>query len=438
MNQWIIFGTILYLVIILIVSIRNKTKGVREFGYIGKREYSTFGLASSIASSWIGINTILIFGAFLAGFGYWVAIALIIPMIVLALLPYLVSKYFDVFKKHKFTTITDFVKFRSSKKVALFFSLILIVIHIVGIINGYLAGATVLNFISGVPIILGVIFLALFIMTYLMIGGFKAVIATDKIQYIAMIGIVFIAGIGLFLIDWSKVAISSTLFKEVPTSAILFFTVYGFLAILPENAFWQRIFAAKNTTVLKRGFFWGAILSIIPILILTLVGVVGITNAVDPALSIVLFFEAHFGGILGVLSIMFFLAVMMSTMDTIFFSLSTILLNDFIKAKPTVKKERITFLLLTVASVFIAWLSPNILNNAVIGVGIFMALPIPILYLIVAKKVRKIPLWSSIIFGALAIGYCTVTGTVGLIMTPIIVGASLLGLIFGFATKLVK
>lgn len=434
MNTWIIVGFVIYAIAIFLISWYNRTKNVRTQGYLGKREYKAFGLGTSIASSWIGINTLIIFGAFLAGFGFWTLLALALPMVVIAFMPSFIGRFFQLFKEKKFTTMLDFVRYRTSNKVALIFSLAIVFFGMINIINGYLAGAMVLNFITGISILTGVIFLAVFVMGYLIIGGFKAVIATDKIQYVSMALIFILAFFSIFFIDLSSISFTQTLFKPVPLSAILFFIIYGLLAVIPENAFWQRMFAAKNKTELEKGFRFGAILGIIPLILLTAITVIGIHNSkLDPSLAVITFFQTTFGGVLGLLSIIFFLAVMMSSMDTIFFSITSIFLNDFVSNKPSPIKEKIAFIILTIIAIIGIKISPNILNNAVLGVGIFMALTIPMCYIIFArKKVNKKILWGSILGSIIGIIYAIISGSVGLELTPIVVGFSIAGLILGW------
>jgi Na+/proline symporter len=433
MNTWIILGIVIYAIVILVISWFNRTRSIKTHGYIGKREYKAFGIGTSVAASWIGINTLIIFGAFLAGFGFWTLIALALPLIVLSLMPRFLGKYIKVFREKDFTTILDFIRYRTSNKVALIFAGILIIFNMFGVINGYIAGAMVLEFAGGISFNTGFILLAIFVMTYIFIGGFKAVIVTDKVQYVSMALIFIFAIFGLFFVDYSTISITETLFKPVPISAILFFMIYGLLAVLPENAFWQRMYAAKDKVELKKGFKFGAIAGIIPLFLLTMIAIVGIQNPdIDPSLSVVSFFQTTFGGVLAILSIIFFLAIMMSTMDTLFFSITSIALNDFMKNKPSLLKERVTFVILTIIAIIGGKISPNILNNAVLGVGIYMALTIPMVYIILAKtKVNKKILWGAMIGSLIGLIYSISFGYLGLELTPIVTGFSLAGLIIG-------
>jgi len=55
---------------------------------------------------------------------------------------------------------------------------------------------------------------------------------------------------------------------------------------------------------------WGAILTIIPLVLLTLIAVIGLSSGInDPSMAIITFFQSSLGGALEILSIIFILSI---------------------------------------------------------------------------------------------------------------------------------
>jgi len=430
--NYVIIGFIIYAILIYLISYFNKTKDIAKLGYLGKRKFKVFGLATSIAASWIGINTLIILAAFISGFGIWPIIALCLPLIVLAILPYILTRYQSTFTRNKFTTFFDFIRFRSNKKIAIFFALASIIFSFINLVNGIIAGANILSLTGGVGLTFAIFIVSVFILIYLLIGGFKSVIATDKIQYLAIILILVLAVIGINFIDLSNINFSEILFKKTTIIPIIFFLVYGLLATIPENAFWQRIYATDDRRTLRKSMLWGAILTIIPLVLLTLIAVIGLSSGInDPSMAIITFFQSSLGGALEILSIIFILSIMMSSIDTLLFSSSTIVLNDFIKNKPNVSKQRLTFVIITILAIVMAIFSPNILNNAILGIGLFFMIAIPSVYLVFFRKINRLTLYFTVSGSILGLIYSIIINQLGMELTLYIVGVGLAGLIIG-------
>mmetsp|Transcript_74815 Transcript_74815/g.189124 ORF Transcript_74815/g.189124 Transcript_74815/m.189124 type:complete len:561 (+) Transcript_74815:107-1789(+) len=106
----------------------------------------------------------------------------------------------------------------------------------------------------------GIVPVALFTMSYTMIGGLPASLMTDWIQAVAILIFVIIIGITLF----TEVSFTSRDWQEVSHGkdagwdafASLCFSVFG--AEVFNLAFWQRIYAARDEKQLRIGFLVGA------------------------------------------------------------------------------------------------------------------------------------------------------------------------------------
>ena len=129
------------------------------------------------------------------------------------------------------------------------------------------------NYISGTPLWLTATLVIVTTLVYTLYGGLKASIFTDNLQFFIVLILLFICGYYLFFLNSKDISfqlvqsnsqhlLSS---KYIPnyTAGLTFF-----IAVAATNLFhqgnWQRVFAAKNSEVLKKSL-WISFFIIIPI-----------------------------------------------------------------------------------------------------------------------------------------------------------------------------
>lgn len=114
----------------------------------------------------------------------------------------------------------------------------------------YHVSGSILAEIMGMPKVAGILATGLIIAAYMVAGGYKSVIVTDTIQFFIMFSLVVIP----FLVHPAAADMMKfgTFFEGsfLDTTALLLFGLY-YLIMVPES--WQRIFSARNDTVIKKG-----------------------------------------------------------------------------------------------------------------------------------------------------------------------------------------
>ena len=173
---------------------------------------------------------------------------------------------------------------------------------------------------------------------YILRGGFKLSIITDKYQFIIILGIILFS---IFYILGNLEVSSYEIVKKnspkllsknyIPnyTAGITFF-----IAVASTNLFhqgnWQRVFAAKNNLILKRSLIYSSIISFMIILWLGYTGLISfsIDSKINPDLA---FFNLMLlnENILIIISILILaLALTLSTIDTLINAISSLIIID--------------------------------------------------------------------------------------------------------------
>lgn len=125
----------------------------------------------------------------MAGSGYIVGMAIASYELMAALTLIIVAKYFlPVFMKKGIYTMPQFLEARYDKRVrtglAVFWVLLFVFVNITSVL--YLGGLAIQN-IMGIPLIWGVVGVAIYAATFSIFGGLKAVVWTDVVQVIVLI-----------------------------------------------------------------------------------------------------------------------------------------------------------------------------------------------------------------------------------------------------------
>jgi solute:Na+ symporter, SSS family len=207
---------------------------------------------------------------------------------------------------------------------AAFFALLLI---------QFTAGGQILNALSSISYTTSVLLTAGIATTYLFIGGFRTVLATDVVQGFARLLLVpliaFVAAKGLG---------HATIVRSVdslPIATWLSLTVTGFFTAASSADVWQRIYAAKSNQSAKYGLFGGGFMLLVFGGFLVSLGIVARQSASitspDSAFTQTLSQLLPFWAVL--LAVVFVLSTIMSTADTELFLLSGMLHREMIRIR---------------------------------------------------------------------------------------------------------
>ena len=102
--------------------------------------------------------------------------------------------------KQRFYTLADYFKFNYGKGSAAIVSLITIFLMFGFLVLNLMAGTKLFMFFTSWPFWLCAMIVMLVVLGYLLMGGFKAVVKTDILQYVAMIAILVLLTIVLLVV----------------------------------------------------------------------------------------------------------------------------------------------------------------------------------------------------------------------------------------------
>ena len=313
----------------------NSKKTVDNRNYIiGNRDENTFSLTTSLAASalgaWIlfGPASAATWGGFGAVIGY--ALGTATPMLLLYNFGPKIRKEFP-----KGLSLTEFIKKRFGigiLKLSLFLILFYLIIFLIAEVT---AIAFLLNFISKTPLWITAGTTLIICLLYILRGGFKLSIITDKYQFIIIAVLIFASMILILgnleinsfkLIKKNSPNLISSKYLPNYTAGLTFF-----IAVAATNLFhqgnWQRVFAAKNNLILKKSLIFSSIITLLIVLWMGYTGLISfsLNSKVIPDLAFFdLILSKNFLLIISILVLA--LALTLSTIDTLINAISSILI----------------------------------------------------------------------------------------------------------------
>ena len=308
------------------------SRGHKDEDYlIAGRKMTLFGFVSSVVASYVGGAAIVAYSAYVYQFGIS-AIAVFAGTAIgfLVFIPYAL-KLRKISEEKEFLTLSDWFYYKFDNKTGIVSAFILFVVYFGMLVNQFIAGSSILAHISELSYEMALLISSAIISIYLVAGGFKSVVKTDIFQYIVLfvlfvlLGYVLIADDEFFTVELVDVS------RMDPLMTIVFIA-FGILIIFQSAEYWQRVYAAKNDKVVKKGLIGSAIFVVITGFAITIVGlsahlhVPGIEarNAFAEGLTI-LIPDKYIGA-----GLILLFAAIMSSADTIIFVLASSLAKDYI------------------------------------------------------------------------------------------------------------
>ncbi len=308
------------------------SRGKKDEDYlIAGRKIRIFGFISTVVASYIGGAAIVAYSAYVYKFGISaIAVFLGTALGFIFFIPYAL-KLRKISTERKFLTLSDWFFYKYDKKTGIASAIILLVVYFGMLLNQFIAGSSILAHISGMKYDTALLISSSIIVIYLFAGGFKSVVKTDVFQYIIMFVLFFLLAYVLLKGDTNFTSQMMD-FSDMNPGMTIAFIAFGILIIFQSAEYWQRVYAAKDNKVVKRGFIGSAILVLITGLAITIVGlsahyeVHGIAprNAFAEGLKVLV--PVKFLG----LSLVLLFAAIMSSADTIIFVLASSIAKDYI------------------------------------------------------------------------------------------------------------
>ena len=343
----------------------NSKKTISTQDYIvGNRDENTFTLTASLTASalgaWIlfGPASAATWGGIGAVIGY--ALGTAAPMLFLYNFGPKIRKEFP-----KGLALTEFIKKRFGDgilKLSLFLILFYLTIFLIAEVT---AIASLLNLISKTPLWATSAITLIICLLYILRGGFKLSVITDKYQFI-IVSVIILASFTLILesLDISGFEIikknSPNLLdtKYLPnyTAGLTFF-----IAVAATNLFhqgnWQRVFAARNNNKLKASLLYSSVIIFLIVFWMGYTGLISysLNQGVNPDLAFfdLLLKDKDLYIILGILILA--LSLTLSTIDTLINAISSLLMlngkqiNKSLAGKEL--KTKVNFIILLLSSI---------------------------------------------------------------------------------------
>ncbi len=302
---------------------------------VGDREENLFSLTTSLTASALGAW--ILFGP--ASAATWGGIGAVIGYALGAAAPMLFLYNFGPKIRKEFPqglTLTEFIKKRFGigiLKLSLFLILFYLIIFLIAEVT---AIASLLKFISQIPLWITSGVILVICLLYILRGGFKLSIITDKYQFCFIVVIILIS---IFIILGNIDLSSYELIKQnspklidknyLPnyTSGLTFF-----IAVAATNLFhqgnWQRVFSAKSNSILKSSLIYSSIIIFLIVFWMGYSGLIAysLNSKVTPDLA---FFDLILDNrssfiVVGILILA--LSLTLSTIDTLINAISSLII----------------------------------------------------------------------------------------------------------------
>lgn len=453
---------IVYLVIMLGIGFyfmkRNKSK---EDYYVGGRGMSAGHIGLSVVATDVGGGFSIGLGGlgFLMGLsGSWMLFTGLLGAWISAV--FLIPKVYPIAKNHKFLTFPQSLAFHYNGKVALVAGIISLIGYIGFTSSQILAGAKLASAtFPSVSILNAILIMGVIAIVYTAVGGIKAVIYTDTIQWIILMAGLIGIGIPLGYIHiggWE--AISNTLpdsfMSLTNVKPVQFFN--WLITIVPiwfvGMTLYQRIYACKDEKTAKKawriaGLFEWPIMAFMGIALglfarvgyeqgmFTAIGYAPGT-AMDSELGLPLFLRSILPiGLMGLMLSAYFSAIM-STADSCLMAASGNFSTDilgFFKSKKkydTIKNSQVITLLIGAVAVLLATHMQNVLELMLYSYAFMVSgLLVPVLGMLFVKRPSPVAAMAAMIGGG--------TTTLVLILTQVKLPYGLDANFFGIAVSAV-
>ena len=335
---------------------------------VGNRNEDTFSLTTSLTASALGAW--ILFGP--ASAATWGGIGAVIGYALGTATPMFFLLNFGPKIRKEFPTgltLTQFIKKRFGLgilKISLFLIFFYMTIFLIAEVT---AIAYLLNYISNVPLWITSAITLIICLLYVLRGGFKLSVITDKYQFI-FIALIILLSIFLILGD-----IESPSFELIKKNSPLLIDknylpnytagLTFFIAVAATNLFhqgnWQRVFSAKNNSTLKNSLIYSSFLIFFIVFWMGYSGLIAysLNPEVIPDLGFfdLLLKDKNSFIVIGVLVLA--LSLTLSTIDTLINAISSLIIvngeqiNKSLKGKEIKKKtNKIIFLLNIVVFIF--------------------------------------------------------------------------------------
>ena len=409
----LVFGiSIIFLIVGIVYS--KKFKGLNNY-LLANRSVGTFSLTSSLVASalgaWIlfGPASAATWGGIGAVIGY--ALGTAFPLFILI---YLGTQFREKYPKGK--TLIEVIRLKYGPnlfKLILVLSIFYMTIFLIAEVT---AVSMLINYISGTDLWITALIVIISSLIYTLYGGLRASIFTDNIQFLFLIVLLLITFSYLLNFNTNEFNFDYIKTKQPQLLSINYLPNFTagltfFIAVAATNLFhqgnWQRVYAAKNTEVLKKSLIFSFLIIIPIVFFMGFTGLVAVSseNLVAPDLA---FFQLLLKDqylIISVIIIFLAISLTVSSIDTIINAISSLIIVDgkkIIKIKNYDLLSKQIIIILSIIALFVASKGLSILYLFLLADLFCCAAVLSIFYGFYSKTFFEKNAYVSIIVGLTA------------------------------------
>ncbi|WP_299436974.1 hypothetical protein [uncultured Aquimarina sp.] len=379
----------IYIVLIIGLSVYISRSSSKEDFLIGGRNRNSWTILFSKFAGAIGVSTLITYTGYAYKFG-WGLFAMSIGSVIGYLLFafWAAPRIKNLSLQGNFYTQGDLPAFvTGNKTTSLITNGITIVVQFFWVLLSLAGGAKVIAFFDLFSYDIALLITASVVLIYVLFSGFKAVIITDIIQAIIIIGFLCILIFGMLDIREFDTILETSTGKNVQLGSIIGLVLYGGLSVFGLADRYQLCYAAKDVKSLKRGMGFAIIPVLFIAFLLLLIGlyVYNQNTNLDPDTVFVFAMQNLVSESWIPILLVLFFAGLMSTADTSIFAVSSHLVY---KSKEDQKVRSLRYA--TVITVIIAYVTAlfwkSVVDITIVGAALRMTLSIAMIYVINKKK----------------------------------------------------
>ena len=392
----------------------KKFKGLNNY-LLANRSVGTFSLTSSLVASalgaWIlfGPASAATWGGIGAVIGY--ALGTAFPLFILI---YLGTQFRENYPKGK--TLIEVIRLKYGPnlfKLILVLSIFYMTIFLIAEVT---AVSMLINYISGTDLWITALIVIISSLIYTLYGGLRASIFTDNIQFLFLIVLLLITFSYLFNVNTNEFNFDYIKTNQPQLLSINYLPNFTagltfFIAVAATNLFhqgnWQRVYAAKNTEVLKKSLIFSFLIIIPIVFFMGFSGLVAASSenidAPDLAFFQLLLKDQYL--IISVIIIFLAISLTVSSIDTIINAISSLIIVDgkkIIKIKNYDLLSKQIIIILSIIALFVASKGLSILYLFLLADLFCCAAVLSIFYGFYSKTFFEKNAYVSIIVGLTA------------------------------------
>lgn len=391
----------LYIGLIIFIGYRQSRKQSHEGYLIADRNMGIMESIATMNATKTGA-VLLSYTALLYLYGpsaFWAFIGTAVGFI--SFLPF--ARQLRNHSQQNFYTLSDYFRKKFGELSAKLVTLLNVILMLGFFVVNLIAAAKVLSLMTGLEIVSSGIVVSTLVVIYLLLSGFQAVVRTDLLQYIMIVMILLFFTV---ILNGSVNELQPHTATNVGAASIIGFFLIGFILPFASPDVWQRVYAMKNTAVVRKSIIWSVVIYVSVGVVMTHLGMLiyQALPSADPDIAIVEgFIHLLPNGLLGLAIIVFF-GAFMSSMDTYAFTAASSIVQDFFqKTNPKEKVQLIRYGIFTF--VLLATIVALFLQSVVIGSLLFIAYAAIVCVAVLAswwrKHISAITINSSLIIGTI-------------------------------------